>query len=158
MAIQRRYVITHRILDGTTVLGYRLRDSEGNSINQTKEITARLALDKYIDNATAQRDLKHDSIIIKGVGCELKKLPSITVSHNKKVKHVIVARIVNGKTTVGYKLQSTDGGESVVNVDKAVDMARKGQITNAKVQKFGDMYRLRGANGYTLNQINVIKV
>lgn len=74
-------MITKRIMDKSTCLGYEVVNESGESKLFKRDTVIEMALQKQIVNARVQRD--GNSMILRGVGCSLDKLPVINASELK---------------------------------------------------------------------------
>ena len=84
-----QYTITHRIMLKNKCLGYQLIDHSGTITRKKRDDVIRLAVQKLISNAVAQRYTRTGSdkpeLILRGVDCELGKLPILVVGENGKI-------------------------------------------------------------------------
>lgn len=84
-----QYTITHRIMIKNKCLGYQLIDYSGAVTRKKRDEVIKLAIQKLISNAVVQRYTKPETnkpeLILRGVNCELSKLPILVVSDNGKI-------------------------------------------------------------------------
>ena len=84
-----QYTILRRIMYKTTCMGYEVQSYNGDIYRKKKEQVVELAVQRLISNAIAQKtvDMKTGKIKIglRGVNCELKKLPILIVSKQGKI-------------------------------------------------------------------------
>lgn len=157
--LMSRFLIHSTIKDGTRISGYKLKDSNGNFVLKEKQEVEKLALNGYIDNATARLDPNTGVITMKGKGCKLRELPVLKLNDRQtRVTYKVIAIYSQNRRTVGYQVISSCGVVERWDVNKAVDKARNGLIIGVGVQKFGDQYRLRGKNGFSLENIPIYKI
>lgn len=84
-----QYTITHRIMLKNKCLGYQLIDYSGAVTRKKREDVIKLAIQKLISNAVVQRYTRQETntpeLILRGVNCELSKLPILVVGDNGKI-------------------------------------------------------------------------
>lgn len=76
-----QYTILKRIMYKNTCLGYVVQDYSGNVTRKKRDDIIELALQKLISNAVAQKYRKDNKqvLILRGVDCDLSKLPILIV-------------------------------------------------------------------------------
>lgn len=157
--IMSRYTIHSTIKDGTRISGYKLQDIHGDYTIKEKADVEKLALNGYIDNATARLDTKTGIITMKGKGCKLRELPVLRLNDRQtRILYKVIGIYSYNRHTVGYRVQSSMGGIEHWKVEKAVAKARDGVVVGVGIQKFGDTYRLRGKDGFSLESLPVYKM
>ena len=74
---------------------------------------------------------------------------------NKKlgIRFMIVGRIMNGRTTVGYDLASMNSGVTSASKEQVYMMAQSGYIVNATLQRRGNEFSLVGKDGANLKEL-----
>lgn len=159
------YEVVGRILDGTYVTAYMIRDRRNNETNiLSKQVVEQLALNKQIYNCSAQ--IYKNIVNMKGINCKLSALPKFDTQGNRiidetPVKHKTVAdlrligKIQKGRTIQSYVVASVHDNtrQAVLPRDTVLQLARSGRIINAKSQMNGDTVVLRGDNGFNLSQL-----
>lgn len=84
-----QYKITKRIMYKTSCVGYAIKDASGREANLNRQKTIDFALKGLIVNAEAQKFTKEGStestLVLRGIGCNLKSLPIILVDMNGNV-------------------------------------------------------------------------
>lgn len=84
-----QYEIVKRIMMKNKCLGYEVQDRSGHVSRKKREEVIKLATQKLLSNAVAQRYTKPEdgsvAIILRGVGCDLAKLPILIVDDNGKI-------------------------------------------------------------------------
>lgn len=153
-----KYNITARYMDGVKVLGYLLETTEGTQAKVTKKKVEELALNKQILNCVAQR--YEDGVVLKGVDCKISKIRNIYLKKENETvdtRGEIIARVVSGKSTLGYIIRTFNGDEKTVSRAKTLEIARKGLLRNARAQQSNDKMLLRGVN-CELAKLQTIKV
>lgn len=84
-----QYTITHRIMLKNKCLGYQLIDYSGTVTRKKREDVIKLAIQRLISNAVVQRYTRPETnkpeLILRGVNCELSKLPILVVGDNGKI-------------------------------------------------------------------------
>lgn len=84
-----QYTITHRIMYKNRCLGYQLVNYSGAVCRKKREDVIKLAIQKLLSNAVAQRYTRPNSgkpeLILRGVNCELGKLPILVVGSDGKI-------------------------------------------------------------------------
>lgn len=162
MGAQRiQYQIVGRYMDGKEVTGYHLQSIEsGKASRYSKEQVAYLVGRGQVTNCEGQ--IYQDKVLLRGVGMSLDSLPvqqedgTLTRTGNiGKVRRgtsaedamtqlMIVGAIVNGRKTLGYRLQNAGGGQLRLPREKVLEEARAGRIGNARVQMYQGKYILKG--------------
>lgn len=159
MIREAKYNIIGRYSEGVSVLGYVMQDlNSGHTELFNRKAVEELALGKRINNVTAQ--VYEGKVIMKGIDCKLSNLPSydktgtIICKQNKEEERtediIIVGRLVKGKNAIGYKIALRNNGDTVnskyISREKAVELAKQGYITNARVQMCNGESVLRGVS------------
>ena len=128
-----QFEITKRIMYKTACVGYVITNINGQEKKISREQAKKLAMDGMIINVDASRYINNGKIeiVLRGIGCELKKLPVVLVD-------------ANGKTVDTTKTDQT------VEV-RAVRLSKPGVLYNdeertKKMFKAGD-YMICLANG-----------
>ena len=84
-----QYKILRRIMYKNTCMGYEVQDYSGAITRKKKDDVKKLALQRLINNATANKYIKPGTnkaeIVLRGVGCQLRKLPILIVKENGKI-------------------------------------------------------------------------
>lgn len=84
-----QYTIVRRIMFKSQCLGYELRDHSGQVIRKKRADVIKLAAQRLISNAIAQRYTREGSgtteLILRGQGCDLNKLPILIVNEQGKI-------------------------------------------------------------------------
>lgn len=170
MTRSNNYTVVGRCLEGVKVIAYVIKDNVTmNTSIVSKDATERLVMNKLVENCTGQ--FYDGKIIIKGVNCKLTDMPNYNLSGDIIVKEVmgkakkvakleIRARVVYGKTTVGYIVRSLDSSSNTdrrLDRKTVVELARDGKIANARAQRFNDKMLLRGVN-CELSQLPIIRI
>lgn len=155
-----RYRILARCVKGTNVLGYKIIDSSGEIKLLDKDKVEELALNKQIDNCSAQ--LVNGKVYLKGINCQLRNLPSIKIgkTNNKEIsnKYEIVARIDDGKSNIGYRVKDCNGKIYDLSRDIIINLARDGKIINARAQlSNGNMVLRSYKTSRSLKSLDVIQ-
>ena len=154
-----KYEVVGRCLDGVTVLGYYTKElSSGKIALLNREAIEKMALDKLIKNVTAQ--FYDGRVMLKGTDIKLNSLPCFDAEGNRlerqtKVRHnnqtlMLSARILDGRTIIGYVIDLIEDGmvknRKQITREQAIELAREGRITNARVQMSNGIPVLRGVN------------
>lgn len=154
-----RYIAIGRYTEGVNVLGYVLQDIlTGNKALVSRQEVEMMAINRAIGNISAQ--VYDGKIIMKGLNCKLSELANYDSNGNiisrqsKKSENsediVITARIIEGKSTVGYVVALRNNGakceEKRVSREQILNLARRGYISNARVQMSNGKPVLRGVN------------
>lgn len=154
-----RFSIHSTIKDGTRISGYKLVDMNNNYSIKEKSEVEKLALNGYIENATARLDPNTGAITMKGKGCKLRELPVLRLNDRQtRVTYKVVGIYSQNRRTVGYKVISSYGVVEKWDLNKAVSKARDGLVIGVGIQKFGEQYRLRGKNGFSLESLPIYKI
>jgi hypothetical protein len=165
-----RYEIVGRVLQGTTVIAYVLRDKvTGNLGTMEKAVVEQLALNKQIYNCSAQ--VYSGIVNLKGINCKLSKLPKYDINCNPIVDDVnqkkkiradlkLVGKVQNGRVISDYMVVYLSDPNKVMKVprDTVIKLAQEGRIINAKSQMNGSEVMLRGAAGVNLAQLKTYNV
>lgn len=149
-----KYKVVGRCMDGVKVIGYVVINNLGIKEYKVKDELYQLALDKHVVNCSAQ--LYDDKVVLKGIGCQLAKLPKLNkygetiekVENNTKTA-IIVGKITDRKEVVGYRVQFNDGNNinyKNISRDKLLILAKNKKIDNARVQMLNNKMLLRGVN------------
>lgn len=81
-----QYTITKRLMHKTTCVGYVVQDRSGKEVKLSRQNIIKLASNGLISNATVNKytpnGSKETRIIVRGVGCDLSKLPYIMIDIN----------------------------------------------------------------------------
>ena len=168
-ARRTQYQIVGRYMDGKEVTGYHLQSLEtGKTGRYSKEQVAYLVGREQITNCSGQ--IYQDKLLLRGVGCSLEDLPvqqedgslrrTSAVGHIRKgtsnqdamTQLNIVGSIVRGRNVLGYVLQNAGGGQTKVDRNKLLELAKEGRIGNARVQMYQGRYILKGV-GVDLSQL-----
>lgn len=83
-----QYRILKRIMMKNKCLGYEIQDYSGKITRKKREDVVKLATQKLIGNAVANRYTGEDGklhIVIRGVGCDIGKLPMLIVNEHGKI-------------------------------------------------------------------------
>jgi hypothetical protein len=84
-----QYTILKRIMYKNNCLGYEVQDYSGAITRKKRDNVINLAVQKLISNAVAQKYTRpgktSPEIILRGVGCDLNKLPILIVDNNGKI-------------------------------------------------------------------------
>ena len=162
------YEIVGRVVNGTCVSGYLLRDKRDNSVSIVKKsIVEQLALNKQIYNCSAQ--IYNTIVNLKGINCRLSALPkyndkgqpiqeSPSASPAKKAGDLkLIGKIQQGREVKAYIVCSVSDADKKMTIsrDKVLVLAQSGRIVNAKSQRNGNTLVLRGDNGFNLSQLKV---
>lgn len=162
------YEIVGRVVNGTSVSSYILRDKRNHSLKSvSKNIVEQLALNKQIYNCQAQI---YGSIVnLKGINCKLSKLPkydnncNIVVDKIERVQNKrqadlqIIGKILDGRKVKAYIICALADRNKKTKLSRndTLRLVDSGRVLNAKIQRNGDSIVLRGDNGYSLNDIKV---
>lgn len=81
-----QYKIVKRIMFKTNCVGYVLQDASGREAKLNRNKTIEYAVKGLVLNADVQKytqaDTKETRLILRGIGCDLKKLPIVIVDQN----------------------------------------------------------------------------
>lgn len=84
-----QYKIVKRIMFKNSCLGYELKNYGGETIRMERKKVIDLAIQKLISNAVVRKSLKDGetapTLILRGVDCDLSKLPILIVTDNGKI-------------------------------------------------------------------------
>lgn len=84
-----QYKITKRIMMKNTCIGYEVQDHTGTLLKKKRDTVIKLALQKLISNAIAQRYTRKGSdkpeLILRGVNCDLGRLPILIINEQGKI-------------------------------------------------------------------------
>lgn len=151
------HTIIGTIKDGTIIRGYKLKDQNGRVVLKDKKEVCELAQLGYITNALAR--VEGGVMVLKGVGCNLRDIPSIQISKlNTPETYTIINRIVRDKKTIGYTIRGSKGNVKAIDIRTGIKLANNRLIRNVGVQKYdNNEYRLRGKNGFSIKDLPVIK-
>lgn len=162
MGVKRvEYQIIGRYMNGTEVTAYHLMSLEsGKSGRYTREQVVFLVGRGQVTNCTGQ--LYQDKVLLRGNGCSLEDLPvqqedgslrnSEQLGHIRKgttgteamQQLILIGCFVKGRNTVGYRVRNAGGGEATLNREELLELARNGQIGNARVQQYNGKPILKG--------------
>lgn len=165
--IGARYDIIGRVPNGTSIIGYVLRDKVTSEIGiLSKDVVEQLALNKQIYNCTAQ--VYSGIVNLKGINCKLSQLPKYDQQGNlilnkavqkKKIKAdmKLVGKVQSGKTVKSYVVAYITNPNNVMKIprDAVLKLVKDGRIANAKYQMNGDQVMLRGVKGENLSKLRV---
>lgn len=150
------YTAIGRCKNSVKVSGFILKSLLDNSVRFfTRQEVEKLALNKAINNIMAQE--YEGKIILKGINCKIRKLPEfsadgirISDKQMSKVYRVIVARVLKGKATIYYLINTIQDGviieSSQVERKEVIRLAKDKQLDNARVQMSQGKAVLRGIN------------
>lgn len=160
-----KYEIIGRVLKGTSVMAYRIKDRTDNSTSIVeKSIVEQLTLNRQIYNCNAQ--IYNDIVNMKGVNCKLNKLPKFTMN-GEPVPEVekpkkkapadlkLIGKVQNGRKISDYIVVALNDTSKKMKVpkDTVIQLAQDGRILNAKIQMNNGVPMLRGAYGVNLAQL-----
>lgn len=162
--IGARYEIVGRMLDGTHVMAYLIKDRlSQNEIRLEKGIVEQLALNKQIYNCNAQ--VYNNAVNLKGINCKISQLPkydddgNIIPKEPPKLKIIpnlkLVGKVQSGRTISDYIVVSLSDESTLMKIpkDAVLLLAQEGRITNAKVQYNNGKLMLRGKDGRSLAKL-----
>lgn len=152
MLATNEYIIIARYREGVNIVGYALKDQNGNTLKLSKGDTEKLALNKQIKNCTAQKS--NGLVIMKGVGCQLKNITTYTIGKKQEEeKGEIVAKITDGRNANSYIIAYKNGNKVTLSREETIVMARNNKLSNAKAQVSNGELVLRGDKGSNLSQL-----
>ena len=165
-----RFEIIGRIMSGTSVTGYMIRDLYSGEVGTfDKSTTEQLALGKQIYNCSAQ--VYNQIINLKGINCKISKMPrydengNIIDEHNKQPKKIIpdlrlVGKVQNGRVVTNYILSPISNPNERIEKSKeeTLELAKNGRIVNVKSQMNGGEAMLRGAQGFNMSKLQTYQV
>lgn len=165
------YTIVGRYMDGNTVTGYHLQAlGQGKAGRYSREQVCFLVGRGQVNNCNGQ--IYKDKVILRGVGCNLDDLPvqqeggdirnTDSIGRVKKgtsaadvmSQLMLVGSIVQGKNTIGYIVRNAGGATKNYRRDEVIQLAKDGNIGNARVQSYQGKDLLRGV-GCNLNDLPV---
>lgn len=86
---QVSYTIVKRIMSKTTCVGYLVKSSMGNDAKLQRDQVIKLGIEKLLTNASVQkyreREGAEPKIILRGINCDLSKLPILIVNEYGKI-------------------------------------------------------------------------
>ena len=135
-----------RYMDGTTLVGYRLRNSAGVESFVNKDNVIRLISSGQVSNMRLRYEKDPETGItnveIRGKGINLLSLDRYDIEKdqdpvhkNKLGRYRIVKRIMLKNNCVGYVIADEKGLEANVTKSKAFELCQKAMIHNAGVHK-----------------------
>jgi hypothetical protein len=159
--IKNHYNLTGRYMSGTEVTGYNIKSVEnGSDIRATREQMAYLVGKGAVLNCEAQ--IYKDKLIIRGKGVDVGSLPvkqeaSTKPSTNdsttkqpaqpKKIANYKVTGVIkNGSRTEYYIIADINGNTKSLPRTQVLNLAKNGDLINARLQKVNDKYTLRGVD------------
>lgn len=163
--IGAKYEIVGRILHGTSVMSYMVKD-RATGVNNIieKGIVEQLALNRQVYNCNAQ--IYGKIVNMKGVGCKLNQLQKYTengeaIKEPEKPKPKapadlkIVGKVQNGRMISDYVIVPLNDTTKLMKIpkDTVIELALEGRILNAKVQKNNGNNVLRGRYGVNLAKL-----
>lgn len=147
--------IVKRIMYKTNCLGYIVVDHSGNERKLSRRKVIELAIQRLISNAVVQnytpKDSSETQLILRGIGCDISKLPQVTVDQNgniidqaniekKNFAYMRAARTKNGgilhDRKDGKKIPFEKGDYIICGVDsklrtiKSADASKNFTVTN----------------------------
>ena len=166
------YQIVARWMDGKKVIGYQLLCLDNmKRYRRSKEQVVFLVGRGQITNCTGQ--LYNDGVLLRGKGVDLEQLPKFqangeltntenlgrirrgTSAEDAVNQLIIVGRVKNGRSVSAYVLQNVGGGRAIVTRDEVIERARRGEIGNARVQRYNGELLLKGVN-CSLDQLPIM--
>lgn len=164
MGAQRvQYQIVGRYMDGKEVTGYHLLSLEtGKAGRYSREQVAYLVGRDQVTNCEGQ--IYKDKLLLRGVGISLDSLPvqqedgeltrtanigkvrKGTSAQDAMTQVIIVGSLVKGRNTVGYIIKNAGGGQTSIDRNKLLELARAGRVGNARVQMYQGKPILKGVN------------
>lgn len=160
-----RYRIVARVVNGTKCEGYMLIDENGNKGIKSKHETETMAINKMIDNCTAQ--MFNGNIVMKGRNIKLRELPCCDkngnivekANNNIKQNYSIVGKVVSGREVTEYIIEDSETSKTFrMKRDEVIKLAYQRRISNAYIQSYNNRKIIRGRNGTDLNYIKTIYV
>lgn len=158
-----QYQIVGRYMDGKEVIAYHLQSLDtGKQGKYSRDQVAFLVGRGQITNCEGQ--IYKDKVLLRGVGISLDSLPvqqedgslsrTGNIGHVRRGKtaqdamtqYMIVGTITQGRSTVGYVIQNAGGGQAKISRAKLLELAKAGQIGNARVQMYQGKPILKGVN------------
>ena len=150
-----QYRIVKRMMFKTSCIGYIVVDAANRESRMKKDKAIELALKGYIINADAQKYIPagetEPKIVLRGVGCEIKKLPAVLVDQSGRLiddtaNNEIITRATlmrrggilynnyakNKKTFApgDYIVCTPNGGLDVLPAAKAKDVLNRSEATS----------------------------
>lgn len=186
-AIIKTYRVVGRYMSGANVSAYHLMANDGSQLAVTKERAIYMVGKGLIDNLRIQTDAEK-GVILRGKGINLLSLPvydekrneirsgSVTQVTQEGRAHAnnlneckITYQIRSDTTCIGYVVEDISGRTLKLRLDKVVEMAQQGILTNATaVKKPGSVdangvvqpgkFFLRGTNGTDLSKLPIILI
>lgn len=162
--------IVARQIDNGVLTGYILRDSNTKKIIQVdKSVAYEMALNRQINNVRAQ--IYKGKVSMKGLKFKISDLPAFDKYGNRvekeqrnnksEQKNIITHRIIRGRVTVGYAIDTLingiDIGREVVSKDDTIQLIKEGKISNARCQEHNGRTIIRG-NGVDMSSLPKIYV
>ena len=167
-----QFKIIKRVMYKQNCLGYELLSLNGAVTRRSRDDVIKLAIQKLICNAVAEKYYagkdKTPRIILRGVGCDLGKLPILIVNQQGKIvdpsaeqsdltvraaymKHSGVVRELNTKSTIPFKagdfiIYNTTGKIEIVNKE---DIQKK-YIKDTTTDKATCDYYLNNISNYSI--------
>lgn len=145
------YEVVARYMDGTSVVGYRFRNSMGQESDANTALTMQLINAGLVTNMRLRNNKDPETgrttTDIRGKGINLLNLPRYDVNKakfnepskpNRKIhaKYRITKRIVVPKIgCVGYAIADSSGREVNISLDKALELCKSALISNAAERK-----------------------
>lgn len=184
--VTKTYRVVGRYMNGANVSAYHLMGNDGSQLAVTKERAIYMVGKGLIDNLRIQTDAEK-GVILRGKGINLLSLPVYDEKKNEirqgyarqgqeTTAHVsnlqecrITYQIRSDSTCIGYVVEDASGKSLKLRMDKVVEMAQQGIVTNATaVKKPGSVdangvvqpgkFFLRGTNGTDLSKLPVIMI
>jgi len=172
-AKRTEYALVGRYMSGKTVVGYHLQALEtGKNGRYTNEQFAYLVGRDQVVNCSGQ--IYNDTVLYRGTnGTEINALPVMqedgSISRTNNVGHIrrddtaqdvmnkltFIAKIKEGRNTVGYVVQNNGGQQKSVSYNQAYELARSGKIGNARAQVYQGKPIIKGVN-CDLNSLPIV--